>query len=286
MRRRGSPASSGSGRCSEAMRGLGLCLGLALAAPALAAPERVVSMNLCTDQLALLLAAPGQLVSISWLARDPRSSPLAAEAAKVPVNSGLAEEIYLLNPDLVLAGSFTARETVEMLRRLGVPVLVVEPAYSIAEAREGITTMGAALGREAAAADLLARLDAGLAAVAPPEEPRPTAAAVGANGYVAGPASLTGDVIAKAGFASILTRPELATGGRLSLEELLMAAPDLLVLPEAYPGWSQAEEVLHHPALRDGWARTLTLPDRNWVCGTPALLDNLDALGRARAEMP
>jgi iron complex transport system substrate-binding protein len=32
------------------------------AAPAAAAPARVVSMNLCTDQLAMLLAAPGQLV--------------------------------------------------------------------------------------------------------------------------------------------------------------------------------------------------------------------------------
>ncbi|MGA0716208.1 MAG: ABC transporter substrate-binding protein, partial [Gemmobacter sp.] len=34
--------------------------------PAAAAPPgRVVSINLCTDQLAMMLAAPGQLVSVS-----------------------------------------------------------------------------------------------------------------------------------------------------------------------------------------------------------------------------
>ena len=35
-----------------------------------AAPVRVASVNLCTDQLAMLLAAPGQLASVSaWAAR-------------------------------------------------------------------------------------------------------------------------------------------------------------------------------------------------------------------------
>ena len=29
-------------------------------------------MNLCTDQVAMLLAAPGQLISVSDLAQDPR----------------------------------------------------------------------------------------------------------------------------------------------------------------------------------------------------------------------
>ena len=50
---------------------------LVAALPAVAAPRRVVSMNLCTDQVAMLLAAPGQLISVSDLAQDPRMSPMA-----------------------------------------------------------------------------------------------------------------------------------------------------------------------------------------------------------------
>jgi iron complex transport system substrate-binding protein len=59
---------------------IALCLSLAVlggAAPADTAPRRVVSINLCTDQLAMMLAAPGQLVSVSDLAADPHSSAMA-----------------------------------------------------------------------------------------------------------------------------------------------------------------------------------------------------------------
>ena len=51
-------------------------LALLLAAPAAAAPQRIVSMNLCTDQMALLLAGPERIVSISFLGPDPAESPL------------------------------------------------------------------------------------------------------------------------------------------------------------------------------------------------------------------
>lgn len=262
------------------MRGLLVALLLCLAAPATGAPQRVVSMNLCTDQLAMLLAAPGQLVSVSYLAADPRSSAMADAGARYPVNHGLAEEVFLLEPDLVLAGSFTTLATVAMLRRLGVPVLVVPPATSIAEARAQIAEIGAALGRGAEADALLRDLDA--AFVPPPPGPRPRAAVVGANGYASGPRSLTGEVLATAGFDNVLTPMGLETGGRLSLEALLMSGPDLLVLPEPYPGWSQAEEFLRHPALGAVTGARLVLPDRNWICGTPALVENLARLRVAR----
>ena len=49
----------------------------ALPAAAASVPRRVVSMNLCTDQMAMLVAAPGQLFSVSFLAADPVSSVLA-----------------------------------------------------------------------------------------------------------------------------------------------------------------------------------------------------------------
>ena len=59
-----------------------LSLGLAIG-PGVAfseAPGRVVSMNLCTGQLAMMLAAPGQLHSGTYLAIDPRASAMAEEA--------------------------------------------------------------------------------------------------------------------------------------------------------------------------------------------------------------
>ena len=67
------------------------CLMLLLAAVPAAAqsPQRVVTLNLCLDQIALRLAAPGQLVGVSYLSHDPRLSVLADRAAAHPTGARL-----------------------------------------------------------------------------------------------------------------------------------------------------------------------------------------------------
>ena len=63
-----------------------------------AAPQRIVSLNLCADELVLRLAAPGTVKSVTWLARDPALSNVSALAQDVPVNRGLAEDVVPLAP--------------------------------------------------------------------------------------------------------------------------------------------------------------------------------------------
>ena len=64
-------------------------------------PLRVVSINVCTDQLAMLLAKPQQLLSVSYMASDPESAVLHEMAQNYHPNHGLAEEIFLMKPDLI-----------------------------------------------------------------------------------------------------------------------------------------------------------------------------------------
>ena len=258
----------------------------AAAPPATAAPapRRVVSVNLCTDQLAMLLAAPGQLVSVSHLARDPRSSAMAAEAAAYPLNRGGAEEVYLMRPDLVLAGSFGGAP-VAMLDRLGVRVVTLPPPASLDDLRAGIETIGAALGREAAAAKLLAALDARLARLRRPVGPdAPLAATWGANGYSAGSATLAGDVLTAAGYTLLADRLGLRGAGNIPLETLVMADPALIVTGTRYPRASRAEEVVHHPALESLDGRVVEIADADWTCGIPQVLDALEKLASAVPE--
>ena len=155
---------------------------IAAALPAQAEPQRVVSMNLCSDQLAMMLAAPGQLISVSSLAQDPRLSPMAQEAAAYRPNSGRAEEIYLMRPDLVIAGTYTPPATVAMLRRLGIRVETPPPSEDFDAIRADIIRMGDWLGRRDAARDLLARFDADLAIARSPRG-QGRAALYYANGF-------------------------------------------------------------------------------------------------------
>lgn len=236
------------------------------AAPVLAeAPQRVVSMNLCTDQLAMLIAAPGQLQSVSWLAADPSVSLMPDQARAVGLNHGSAEEVFLQAPDLVLAGTWSTGPTTEMLRRLNLRVETMPPAQSIADVRAAITRMGALLDRPARAAQVLADFDAALAAV-PMAAPR-SATTYGANGYTTGPDTLSGDIMRHAG---LMLLPQ-ASGGPLALEQLVMAAPELIVTGSRYPTPSRAEAVLDHPAFAAIPAARISVPDRDWICGLPAI---------------
>ncbi|PID61162.1 MAG: hypothetical protein CSB44_07565 [Gammaproteobacteria bacterium] len=248
------------------------------------APQRVVSMNLCTDQLAMLLAAPGQLLSVSYIALDPRSSAMVEQARAYDINHGLAEEIYLMQPDLVIAGSFSTRATVDMLERLGIPVAVFDPAYSLEDVRARITQMGEVLHRQDAAQATLDTFDAGLAKLQAEVEHRPRAVLYHANGYTQGDNTLAGQILIAAGFSNAAEESGFAAGSHLPLEILAMTDPDFVITARPYPGASRAEEVMDHPvvhALRKRRA-TATMTDHDWVCGTPYVLRAIDNLAAAR----
>lgn len=250
----------------------------ARAAQAGDAPRRVVSTNLCTDQMAMLLAAPGQLVSVGYLSRDPVSSALAAEAETHPVNHGQAEEIAFLHPDLVLAGAHGNPATVAMLERLGIPVARFAPEASLDDIRTNLRAMGDALHRRDRAEELIALMDArldALAATLPAD--RPLGAVYYSGGYTAGSASLAGDMLRAAGIDNLAERMGMTWGGTLALEDLVLARPDTIVRGQRYGGHSRGEEMLTHPVLsrymaqRHGADAAPIGPETTpaWVCGTP-----------------
>jgi hypothetical protein len=87
------------------------------------------------------------------------------EAAAYPINFGGAEEIFLLQPDLVLAGVWSDPTTVAMLRSLGIEVAQIDVANSLADVpgpragrRDAFGTGGGSGGSDPHVRDDLARL--------------------------------------------------------------------------------------------------------------------------------
>ncbi|MGH6762718.1 MAG: ABC transporter substrate-binding protein [Phyllobacterium sp.] len=278
-----------TGRCGL----FALALGIATLAPLLPAssgepPRRVVSMNLCTDQLAMMIAGEDQLYSVSHLAGDPASSVLADQAKNHIVNHGLAEEIFLMHPDLVLAGTYTTRATVDMLRRLGFRVEEFAPETSFADIRTNVRRMGELLGREERAEELIAAMDDAIATLSEPET-RKTVALYFANGYSSGKGTLADEVVTLAGFRNLAA--DLQGIGRLPLETLVMARPDLLVGENRQSAPALAYQNYDHPALRavaNDTHRT-AVSDKYWVCGAPFTVDavrQLSALANERNPGP
>jgi len=249
-----------------------------------AAPQRVVSINLCTDQMAMMLAAPGQLVSVSTLASDPLASSMVAEAAAYPANRGSAEQVYLLHPDLVLAGEYTDFATVDLLRRLGVEVVQVPVVTALDEVPGLIRQVAAALGREAEGEAMAAGYEQELDALTV-DLPDLAGALYYPNGYTTGPGTVADDVLRHTGFFNIAGEAGVTGGGILPLERLVLAHPRMIVTSRPYPGASRSEEILRHPALAalGAEARVVTANDADWLCGTPHILRAV-AMMRATRE--
>lgn len=261
-----------------------------LASPAVAdpaKPQRIVSLNLCADELLLRLADRPRIASVTWLSRDPLTSTVADLAAAVPINHGLAEEIVPLQPDLVVAGFFTARTAVALIERAGIPVRKLNLARNLDEVRLQMYEMAEMIGERGRGAAMVGDFDARLAAVKRPDGARKLRALVlNPNGFTTGEGSLVEAIITAAGLVNMAPLLGVDGAGQVPLETVALSGVDVLILnAERDRASSLATELLRHPVLQalSKRIRVAVLPARLWTCGGPALVDAIELLSRLAA---
>ncbi len=214
---------------ARATRGGGLVmalavLALALAPPAMAAPERIVSLNLCTDALVLRLVPAERIASVTWLAHNPRASPVAALAgrcrgtmasprrscASTPISSWPAS--IRRGPPSPSSGESAYRSSRPMCRTRW------RPCAPNREARGGARRRGA--GPEPAGPDgcELRRPPA------PPEVP-PRAIVLNPNGFTVGRGSLVDEMLRRAGLVNIAAELGLESYGPIRSRPRSSPAP-------------------------------------------------------------
>ncbi len=256
---------------------------------------RVASINMCTDQLLVDLAKPEQIVGLSPFARDAARSWIAAKAADFPVLSGTAEEILVLKPDLVVAGTFTRRETREFIRARRMRLEEFGVVRSVAESKAQILRMAALVGAEERGRQRAGELDAAMdrlriAARGQPLRVLPLAR----RGWVSGQDSVLTDLLATAGLINAAGEAGRRSGGFMSLEEIVRLRPDaILVGREDDRAEDQGRAMLLHPAIVALFPpeRRILMPESLTVCGGPMLVEAIDnlaaqlsALGPRRAD--
>ncbi|WP_428661794.1 ABC transporter substrate-binding protein [Reyranella sp.] len=264
-----------------------LCLLLAATSACRAEPpRRVVTVNLCLDQLALRLAAPGQLVGVSYLARDPRTAVLADRARNIPTVRATAESILDLRPDLVVFDSMAHANVKRLVRAAGVSILELPWAASLEEAEVQIARMADVLGRSDQGRDLIVAMRERQRQLVRPGPPTATAAVLQANLRTTGKGSLMDELLGLTGYRNLAADLGISAYGRFSLEAVLAGRPDLVILDEesnADP--ARATSFVDHPAIGTlaRHARILSLPIRYSICAGP---ENLDALQKLREVHP
>lgn len=253
---------------------LGLA-GLLPAGPGLAAPpQRVVSLDLCSDWILTVHAAPGQIAALSPMGRrfGARYGPVGGW----PEHDGSLEQVIALRPDRVIVGPYNASRLRQRLQALGVRVEVTALPTSLDQVavfeRQVLGLLGGDPSRARAPAPKPA---------ADPAAPR--LLVLGANGIATGRGTFEGEVIERAGWRNYLQ----AEGYQRLDIEALVADPPAAILWAAPVSPALANAFAGHRALRTvvPAPRWLHTDNWRWECPGPWTWDLVGQLRRWREEM-
>ncbi len=251
-------------------------------------PQRIVSLNLCVDQILVDLVPRQRIAAVTHLAADAKVSAAPQKFGGIPFTRGAAEDVLTLNPDLVIAGAYTTPATIDLLRRLGRRVVVVPLPDTLAGVRDLIGAIADAAEAPDAGRMLIAAMDARIAASAPRGAPRPAALVYQINNYITARGSLLDEALEVAGFQNAGRQVAALANGKTSLETIVAAPPDVLVLATEPDDYATAVgDNLRHPALEQLRARipNLVLPWPLWLCGTHHIATAIEQLAVARRAL-
>lgn len=247
-----------------------LASSILLATPAAAGPpKRVASLKLCTDELLLMLAGPGQIISVTHLSRNPLESPLWREARRYSSNDGSLLSVAAMAPDLVVDMGGGGRDSARIAKRLGIRLVNLPYPQGISDIEASVRILGQALGRPGPASRIVAQISE-LRRTSP--KVAVDAAWLGGGGRSFAASGLGAEWMTLAGL-----RQRALPGDRLTLEQMLAKPPSLLLQSNYRRGQYSAEQKwLSHPLLaRNRQSRSIETDGRRWTCMGPLMTDEI-----------
>ena len=234
-------------------------------------PRRVMTLNMCADQLVLDLLPPERITSVTYISHIASDENLAHLAGRVGINYGMAEEVFAQSPDLVIGGDFSAPATQAILKRAGYPLYEMASAEKFEAIREQTLFVGRLLGAETRAQELVAEMEVDLADLARTRPARPiSVVAWDGSGIAPGKGTLFNEILNVAGDINLAAEQSDAYMVALDMEELLVTNPDILAYGADLAMPSLRHEPLKHPAIQQRYGdRQIAYPEEQYVCGGP-----------------
>src|SRR3954468_23187068 len=242
-------------------------IALATAAP----PTRVASVNLCTDEMLLLLAKPDEIASISFLSRDSREAVLWREARRFPANDGTIEQVLAERPAVILNMGGGGRSRAYLASRIGIHPVDLALPTTLGDVSANLRRVAAVLGEVHRADPWIRRIEA-LRRSAPRSSQ--DAIWISGGGFTLAPDSLGAQWLRLAGL-----RQRSVSGGKVSLETLLITPPKALVISDYRSGqMSGGVRWLSHPIVRNAASRRIVTDGRAWTCMGPLMIAEIERL--------
>ena len=176
-----------------------------------------------------------------------------------------AELLLALDPDLIIAGSWIPAESVEHLTSAGVDVYVMPTVTDLDHIRQAIHEVGARLGVEARAAELLADFDARVAALEARKRARDQLVTgysytnYGSGGWTAGSGTTADLILELAGVRNLAAAAGREGHDMVDFETLFAWDADCIVVSSPSNDYGQTRAYLEHEevlaelrAIREG----------------------------------
>ena len=251
-------------------------ISLALAgAPALSQARGVVSLNLCTDELVLLVADPAAIRSVSYLSHLREETPLWRRARRHRANDGSMLAAAAMRPALIVTMGTGGRDRARLAAAVGARLLELPYPQTLPDIAASLRTVGRATGNAARAERIVGLLRAA-EATAP-------AAPIDAMRIDGAGRTSSADGLGAAWLRLAGLKQRAVPGDRASLE-LMMTRPPAVLVQSLYRArqMSSATSWLRHPAAARaaaGWK--IATDGRRWTCAGPSLLPEILRLRRA-----
>lgn len=246
-----------------------------------ARPSRVISLDFCADQYVLKMLEPQRILAVSPDATAPFSYMRDKAIGLRSVRSS-AEDVMILQPDLVVRSYGGGPNAAAFFEKAGVPVLNVGWAGDIDGIKRVTSEMAHGLGVPKRGAEIIANMEARLAALKLQTQNNKVLYMT-PSGTTTGAGSLVHQMLEQAGLENFQTEPGWRS---LPLERLAYESPDMVAA--AFFDTNRLEKdawsAMRHPVARAQMKELPTVALKgSWMsCGAWFSLDAIEALAGRR----
>jgi iron complex transport system substrate-binding protein len=223
-------------------------------------PQRIVSLSPTATESLFAIGAGKQVVAVDELSDYPKRAPRTSLSGYTPN----VEAIAGYRPDLVVVFG-DVNDIAAGLKKLGIRVLIQEPAKDVTGTYAQIRQLGAVTGHRKAAAALVKRMKASIARVlaTTPRRRRSVYHELTPDFYSATSKTFIGRVYKLFGLRNIADAADSTGSGfpQLSAEYIVAANPSLIVLADSRCCGQSAATV----AGRPGWSGIAAVRTRSIV---------------------
>lgn len=238
-------------------------------------PQRILTLSLGFDVMALGVVPPERLVAVHRSASDPGISYIVKESAGIKTKLYLYpfETILKLKPDLIIASTWTKPEMVQGYRDLGYSVVVCKGPDNVEEVKQTMALIADAVGEQEAGSKVIAEMDRQLQEIATTLSRRtdkiPVGMLVSQMTSYGGKGCMFDELCSKARVCNGIAKMGLYNGQYVPKELVVGCDPDFFMVsaPRAQSteaGRKFQQEYFADPALHGlrGLQRITFIPDR------------------------